>query len=114
MVFEEPKPPPFRGVFDLKIHVMPSAKPVNIRPYRYHLKQKDIIEQLVHQEMLYRGIIEHSDSPYASLRVLMGKNDGSWRLCIDYGDLNSKTIKNKFPIPVIVELIDELSRVCGV
>ena len=78
MIFEEPEHlPPFRGVFDHKIRVMPGAKPVNSRPYRYPLKQKDTIEQLV-QEMLDRGIIQHSDSPYASRVVLVGKKDGSW------------------------------------
>ena len=55
--------------------------------------------------MLDRGIIQYNDSPYASPIVLMGKKDGSWRLCVDYRDLNSQTIKNKFPIPIIAELI---------
>ncbi|XP_056690117.1 uncharacterized protein [Spinacia oleracea] len=107
MVFEEPTVlPPIRGVFDHSIPLDPGATPVNIRPYRYPLKQRDVIEQLV-QEMLDRGIIQPSASPFASPVVLVGKKDGTWRLCVDYRELNSKTIKNKFPIPVIDELIDE-------
>lgn len=108
-LFEDPLLlPPHRGVFDHTIPLDPGCKPVNIRPYRYPLKQRDIIEQLV-QEMLDKGIIQNSSSPFASPVVLVGKKDGTWRLCVDYRDLNSKTIKNKFPIPVIDELIDELA-----
>ncbi|XP_056688530.1 uncharacterized protein [Spinacia oleracea] len=58
------------GVFDHTIPLEPNARPVNIRPYRYPLKQRDIIEQLV-QEMLDRGIIHNSSSPFASPVVLL-------------------------------------------
>lgn len=108
-VFEEPKDLPLlRGVFDHRIPLHNDATPVNIRPYRYPLKQRDIIEQLV-QEMLDRGFITHSCSPFASPVVLVGKKDGTWRLCVDYRELNKKTVKDKFPIPIVEELIDELA-----
>lgn len=65
-LFQEPKGlPPSRGVFDHRIPLQPGANPVNIIPYRYPLKQKDIIEKLV-QEMLDCGIIQPSYSPFAS------------------------------------------------
>ena len=81
---------------------------MSIKTYRYPLKQKDIIERLV-QEMLDSGIIQHSASPYASPVVLVGRKDGTGQLCVDYRELNKQTVKDKFPIPVVEELIDELA-----
>ena len=54
------------------------------------------------------GFIRPSSSPFASSMVLIKKKDGTMRMCIDYRDLNKKTIKNRYPIPHIDELIDEL------
>jgi len=85
------------------------ASPVNIRPYRYPLKQKDIIEKLM-EEILSNGITQPSCSSYASLVVLVGKKEESWRLCVDCQELNKHTIKDKFSIPSVDELIAELSR----
>ncbi|XP_056690258.1 uncharacterized protein [Spinacia oleracea] len=108
-IFADPEElPPHRGVFDHTIPLEPNARPVNIRPYRYLLKKRDVIEQLV-QDMLERGVIQNSSSPFVSPVVLVGKKDGTCRLCVDYRELNNRTIKNKFPIPVIDELIDELA-----
>lgn len=79
---------------------------MNKRPYRYPGVNKNIIEKLV-QEMLDQGVIQHSTSPYALPVVLVGKKDGSWCLCVDYRELNQLTIKDKFPIPIIEDLLDE-------
>ena len=99
--------PPFRGHFDHRIPLKQGTSPINIRPYRYPLKQNDIIKKLV-SKIYAKGIIQLSASPFASLVVLVGKKDGSWR-CVDYRELNKQIVKDKFSIPIIEELLDELA-----
>jgi hypothetical protein len=65
-----------------------------VKPYRYAPHQKSEIEKQV-ADMLKRGVIQESTSPFASPVLLMRKKYGTWRFCIDYRALNSITLKNK-------------------
>jgi hypothetical protein len=81
--------------------------PVPVRPYRYAHAQKTELERQCN-DMLRQGIIKHSSSAFSTSVVLIKKADSSWRFCVDYRVLNARTIKDKFPIPVVEELFDEL------
>jgi hypothetical protein len=106
-VFQEPTELPPSRNFDHNIQLTEGAQPTCARPYRYPYYQKEEIEKLV-REMLSTGIIRPSQSPYSSPVLLVRKADGSWRMCVDYHALNKNTIKDKYPIPSIDELLDEL------
>lgn len=89
-------------------HLFVNSNPiVNSRPYCYLFHQKNEIKKQV-QNMLKERIIQPSSNPFASPVVLVRKADGSWRLCVDYRALNRNTIKDKLPIPLINDLLDEL------
>ena len=106
-MFETPKGlPPIRD-HDHAIHLIPGSVPPNMRPYRYPYVQKRKIERMI-AEMLKAGIIQPSQSSFSAPVVLVHKKDGSWRMCLDYRELNKLVIKDKFPIHVIDELLDEL------
>ena len=106
-IFEEPQALPPHRTHDHRIVLKEGVSLVNVRSYRYPTLQKDIIEKII-KEMLEAGVIRPSQSPYSSPIVLVKKKDGSWRLCVDYRQLNKHTVLDKFPIPVVEELLDEL------
>jgi hypothetical protein len=99
--------PPARGC-DHKIIPKEGTSPPNTRPYRLPPKQKYIVEKLI-KEILAQQEIRHSSSPYCSPAIVVAKKDKSWRLCNDFRQLNAITIKNKYPIHVIEDLLDELN-----
>jgi hypothetical protein len=107
-VFATPDALPPHRVYDHAISLEAQHAPINCRPYRYSPFQKDEIERQV-AEMIKAGLIVPSMSPYASHVLLVKKKDGEWRFCVDYRRLNSSTIKNKFPLPVVDELFNELA-----
>jgi len=107
-LFAEPSELPPRRACDHRIPLIPGAQPVAVRSYRYSPQLKSEIEAQV-SEMLKTGIIQPSSSAFSSPVLLVRKKGGTWRFCVDYRMLNSLTVKSKFPIPVIDELLDELS-----
>ncbi|MCO5589307.1 hypothetical protein L7F22_043273 [Adiantum nelumboides] len=92
---------------DHAIDMVPGNSPPNRPAYRVSAaQQKEIMSQV--EELLKKGLIQHSSSPFCSLVMLVQKKDGSWRMCIDYRTLNKNTIKNRFPIPRIDDILDKL------
>jgi hypothetical protein len=93
---------------EMKIELS-SDRPVVYRPYRLSHHEREKVRMMI-DEMLQAGIIRESVSNYASPIILVRKKDGGVRLCVDYRLLNSITIKERYPIPVIE---DEISRLAG-
>ena len=107
-IFEEPTElPPFRAQHDHKIKLLEGYNPVTQRPYRYVVQQKNETDKMV-EDLLLSGTVLNSSSPYASPVVLVKKKHGTWRLCVNYRELNGMTMKDRFPIPLIEDLMDEL------
>lgn len=107
-LFAAPKSLPPSRVFDHHIPLLPGSVPVNSRPYRYAPLHKDEIERQV-LALMKAGLIVPSASPFASPVLLVQKKDGSLRFCVDYRKLNDMTVKNRFPMPLVDEILDELS-----
>ncbi|GJW34277.1 putative reverse transcriptase domain-containing protein [Tanacetum coccineum] len=89
------------------IDLIPGAAPVTRAPYRLApSKMKELSKQL--QELLEKGFIRPSSSPWRAPVLFVKKKDGSFRMCIDYRELNKLTIKNRYPLPRIDDLFDQL------
>ncbi|KAL0298891.1 UNVERIFIED_CONTAM: Transposon Ty3-G Gag-Pol polyprotein [Sesamum radiatum] len=98
--------PPHREV-DFEIETIPGAAPISITPYRMAPSElKELKKQL--EELLDKGFIRPSISLWGALVLFVKKKDGSMRLCVDYRQLNRITIKNKYPLPRIDDLLDQL------
>ena len=106
-VFPEELPgvPPEREV-DLSIEVVQGTTPISRTPYRMAPTElKDLKTQL--QELLDKGFIRPSVSPWGAPVLFVKKKDGTLRMCIDYRQINKVTVKNKYPLPRIEDLFDQ-------
>ncbi|GJU07738.1 putative reverse transcriptase domain-containing protein, partial [Tanacetum coccineum] len=98
--------PPARQV-EFQIDLVPGAAPVARAPYRLAPSEmKELSEQL--QELSDKGFIRPSSSPWGAPVLFVKKKDGSFRMCIDYRELNKLTVKNRYPLPRIDDLFDQL------
>ncbi|GJS04288.1 putative reverse transcriptase domain-containing protein [Tanacetum coccineum] len=107
-VFPEDLPglPPTRPV-EFQIDLIPGAAPIAQAPYRLaSSKMKELSKQL--QELSDKGFIRPSSSPWGAPVLFVKKKDGSFRMCIDYRELNKLTMKNHYPLPRIDDLFDQL------
>ncbi|GJW35542.1 reverse transcriptase domain-containing protein [Tanacetum coccineum] len=107
-VFPEDLPglPPIRQV-EFHIDLVPGAAPVARAPYRLAPSEmKELSDQL--QELSDKGLIRPSSSPWGAPVLFVKKKDGTFRMCIDYQELNKLTVKNRYPLPRIDDLFGQL------
>ena len=111
-VFPEDLPglPPDRDV-EFTIDLLPGTDPISLTPYRMAPAElRELKIQL--QELVDKGFIQPSVSPWGAPVLFVRKKDGTLRLCIDYRQLNRVTIKNRYPLPRIDDLFDQLRGAC--
>ncbi|WVZ71282.1 hypothetical protein U9M48_019884 [Paspalum notatum var. saurae] len=93
------------------IELLPGTAPIAKRQYRVAPKEQELIKENI-DELLGKGFIRPSSSPWAFPVLFVDKKDGSRRMCVDYRALNDVTIKNKYPLPRIDDLFDQLQGAC--
>ena len=103
---EVPGLPPSREV-EFSIDLVPGTSPVSMAPYP--MTPAELVELKKHiEELMEKQFIRPSTLPWGAPVLLVKKKDGSSRLCVDYRQLNKMTIKNKYPLPRIDDLMDQL------
>jgi hypothetical protein len=107
-VFPEELPgmPPDRDI-EFSIELVPGTAPISKRPYRMDVKDLVELKKQI-EELLEKGFIRPSSSPWGAPVLFVNKKDGSRRMCVDYRSLNEVTIKNKYPLPRIEDLFDQM------
>ncbi|KAL4152687.1 hypothetical protein QTP88_000520 [Uroleucon formosanum] len=92
--------------FEMKI-VLKHEQPISFRPRRLSYSEQGSLRNIIN-ELLSENIIRPSNSPYSSPIVLVKKKNKSFRLCVDYRELNKITVKDNFPAPLIDDQLDRL------
>jgi hypothetical protein len=107
-VFPEDLPgmPPDRDI-EFIIELLPGTPPISMRPYRMHVHELVELKKQI-AELLSKGFIHPSSSPWGAPVLFMEKKDGTQQMCVDYRSLNEVTIKNKYPLPRIEDLFDQI------
>jgi hypothetical protein len=107
-VFPEELPgmPPDRDI-EFMIELLPVMPPISKRPYRMHVNELVELKKQI-AELQSKGFIRPSSSPWGAPVLFMEKKDRTQRMCVDYRSLNEVTIKNKYPLPRIEDLFDQM------
>jgi len=93
------------------IELLPDTAPIAKRPYRMGVNKLEELKKQI-KELQDKGFIRPSSSPWGAPVIFVDKKDGSHRMCVDYRSLNEVTIKNKYPLPRIDDLFDQLRGAC--
>jgi hypothetical protein len=105
-----PGMPPDRDI-EFIIELLPGTAPIAKRPYRMGVNELEELKKQL-KELESKGFIRPSASPWGAPVIFVDKKDGTQRMCVDYRSLNEVTIKNKYPLPRIDDLFDQLRGAC--
>jgi hypothetical protein len=93
------------------IELLPGTAPIAKRPYRMGVDELEELKKQI-KELQDKGFIRPSFSSWGAPVIFVDKKDGTQRMCVDYRSLNEVTIKNKYPLPRIDDLFDQLRGAC--
>ena len=104
-----PKGRPPKRTIEFEIKMEEGAIPLNKPPYRLSPKEYEELQAQI-DDLLSQGHIRPSTSPYGAPVLFVPKKDGRWRMCVDYRALNRQTIRDRYPLPRIDDLLDRLGQ----
>jgi hypothetical protein len=95
---------------EILIELLPVTPPISKRPYRMPVNELVELKKQI-AKLQAKGFIRPSSSPWGAYVLFVEKKDGTQRMCVDYQSLNEVTIKNKYPLPRIEDLFDQMKGV---